>query len=84
MRTGAYHYLLVSPIESAMNNNAEYFVIPGKQCLLGRYTPESCPLFLTRDGFEKLQENDGEILDCFRLHTDSILKCVSPIGPFPR
>lgn len=41
-------------------------------CLLGHYTPESCPLYLTPAGFTKLQENNGAILDAFRLHTDSI------------
>ncbi|KAI0699007.1 hypothetical protein BC835DRAFT_1268331, partial [Cytidiella melzeri] len=49
-------------------------------CLLGRYTHESCPLFLTREGFAKLQENDGAILDCFRLHTDSILNALQGLG----
>ncbi|KIP07889.1 hypothetical protein PHLGIDRAFT_510955 [Phlebiopsis gigantea 11061_1 CR5-6] len=49
-------------------------------CLLGRYTPESCPLFLTREGFEKLRENDGALLDTFRLHTDSIINALQGLA----
>ncbi|KAF8210145.1 hypothetical protein K438DRAFT_1903773 [Mycena galopus ATCC 62051] len=41
--------------------------------LLGHYTPESCPEYLTRAGFEALKANDGQVLDAFRLHTDSIV-----------
>ncbi|KAJ3558112.1 hypothetical protein NM688_g1112 [Phlebia brevispora] len=42
-------------------------------CLLGHYTKQSCPLFLTRRGYEKLREDNGRIMDSFRLHTDSIV-----------
>ncbi|KAI0084521.1 hypothetical protein BDY19DRAFT_1060226 [Irpex rosettiformis] len=49
-------------------------------CLLGRYTPESCPLFLTREGFAELQKNNGALMDCFRLHTDSILDALQGLG----
>ncbi|KAG9122682.1 hypothetical protein FRC07_000821, partial [Ceratobasidium sp. 392] len=41
-------------------------------CLLGKYTPESCPAYLTKEGFEKLMENNWARLDSFRLHTESI------------
>ncbi|KDR80288.1 hypothetical protein GALMADRAFT_92595 [Galerina marginata CBS 339.88] len=41
--------------------------------LLGHYTPASCPLYLTRAGFEVLKKNDLEALDAFRLHTESIV-----------
>ncbi|GAA5903303.1 class I SAM-dependent methyltransferase [Sporobolomyces salmoneus] len=41
-------------------------------CLEGRYTKKSCPLYLTRAGFESLKAKNGAALDCFRLHTDSI------------
>ncbi|KAH8119073.1 hypothetical protein DFH11DRAFT_1780569, partial [Phellopilus nigrolimitatus] len=41
--------------------------------LLGKYTQKSCPLYLTRDGFEILRANNGETMDAFRLHTDSII-----------
>lgn len=38
--------------------------------LLGRYTPESCPAYLTREGFDALKGTGST--DAFRLHTDSI------------
>ncbi|QRW21732.1 betaine lipid synthase [Rhizoctonia solani] len=38
-------------------------------CLLGRYAPTSCPAYLTRQGFDKLRENNFERLESFRLHT---------------
>ncbi|KAH7928898.1 hypothetical protein BV22DRAFT_1003840 [Leucogyrophana mollusca] len=41
--------------------------------LLGHYTPSSCPAYLTRPGFEALRANNGEAMDAFRLHTDSII-----------
>ncbi|KEP46673.1 betaine lipid synthase, partial [Rhizoctonia solani 123E] len=41
-------------------------------CLLGHYTPSSCPAYLTRRGFDKLRENNFERLEGFRLHTESI------------
>ncbi|KAK7057273.1 hypothetical protein R3P38DRAFT_3384712 [Favolaschia claudopus] len=40
--------------------------------LLGHYTPESCPEYLTRAGFNALKANHGQRLDTFRIHTDSI------------
>ncbi|KAJ4468170.1 hypothetical protein J3R30DRAFT_3305702 [Lentinula aciculospora] len=43
-------------------------------CLLGRYTHASCPAYLTRSGFEILKANEGNALNSFRLHTDSIYK----------
>ncbi|KAJ7287621.1 hypothetical protein C8J57DRAFT_1284445 [Mycena rebaudengoi] len=42
-------------------------------CLLGHYTPESCPAYLTRAGFDTLKANGGSVMDAFRLHTDSIV-----------
>ncbi|KDQ55857.1 hypothetical protein JAAARDRAFT_195669 [Jaapia argillacea MUCL 33604] len=42
-------------------------------CLLGQYTPTCCPDYLTRRGFDALRANNGEALDAFRLHTDSIV-----------
>lgn len=41
--------------------------------LLGHYTPNSCPAYLTRAGFDVLQANDGKVMDSFRLHTESIV-----------
>lgn len=40
-------------------------------CMMQRYTQESCPSYLTLDGFNKLKQPG--VLDAFRLHTDSIL-----------
>lgn len=42
-------------------------------CLTGRYTPESCPLYLKPEAFASLQRNAAKALDAFRLHTDSIV-----------
>lgn len=42
-------------------------------CLKGDYTRESCPLYLKPEGFKKLQQDAAKLLDCFRLHTDSIV-----------
>ncbi|KAJ3797189.1 hypothetical protein GGU11DRAFT_684206 [Lentinula aff. detonsa] len=41
-------------------------------CLLGHYTHASCPAYLTPSGFESLKSNEGNALNSFRLHTDSI------------
>uniref|UniRef100_A0A0K3CN82 Betaine lipid synthase n=1 Tax=Rhodotorula toruloides TaxID=5286 RepID=A0A0K3CN82_RHOTO len=49
-------------------------------CLEAKYTKDSCPLYLTREGFEKLKQNDGAALDCFRLHTDSIMNVMNRLG----
>jgi len=38
--------------------------------LTGRYTPECCPEYLKKEGFEQLKA--GRV-DCIRVHTDSIL-----------
>ncbi|KAI8072735.1 hypothetical protein BC940DRAFT_232864 [Gongronella butleri] len=38
-------------------------------CMMQRYHRNSCPSYLTKDGFDKLRD----ALDVFRLHTDSIL-----------
>lgn len=43
-------------------------------CLTGRYTHESCPLYLKRTAFESLKQNASQALDAFRLHTDSIVQ----------
>jgi len=45
--------------------------------LLGHYTPQSCPEYLTKHGYTTLRANGGTPLDAFRLHTDSIVKWVS-------
>lgn len=68
-----YEYLrdTLDPIASTQHlKKGAYFYL---LTLLGRYTPESCPAYLTAAGVEALKRNDGEALDAFRLHTDSIV-----------
>jgi len=50
------------------NENYHYLL-----CLQGKYTKESCPLYLKPDGFKKLKEDSAAALDTFRLHTNSIV-----------
>ncbi|CAE6397523.1 unnamed protein product [Rhizoctonia solani] len=50
-------------------------------CLLGHYTPSSCPAYLTREGFDKLRENNFERLESFRLHTESITNVLRGMQP---
>ncbi|SCV73196.1 BQ2448_7121 [Microbotryum intermedium] len=38
------------------------------------------PEYLTRAGFEALKKNNGARLDCFRLHTDSIINVMKRLG----
>ncbi|GAA5990341.1 hypothetical protein JCM10908_007325 [Rhodotorula pacifica] len=49
-------------------------------CLEGKYTKESCPAYLTREGFEALKKDDAARLDCFRVHTDSIMNVMQRLG----
>ncbi|KAJ6499386.1 hypothetical protein C8R45DRAFT_114363 [Mycena sanguinolenta] len=57
-------------VSSHLLKTGNYFYL---LALLGHYTPESCPEYLTRAGFEALKANNGQVLDAFRLHTDSIV-----------
>jgi len=50
-------------------------------CLLGHYTADSCPLYLSPDGFAALKANDGALMDAFRLHTDSITNVLRGLTP---
>lgn len=50
-------------------------------CLLGHYTPESCPAYLTPAGFNKLKEDECARLGSFRLHTDSITNVLTQMHP---
>lgn len=50
------------------NDNYHYHL-----CLKGKYSRESCPLYLKPEGFEALKRNGAKALDSFRLHTDSIV-----------
>lgn len=49
-------------------------------CLEQKYTKESCPLYLTKDGFEMLKANDGQVMNAFRLHTESIINVMKQLG----
>lgn len=49
-------------------------------CLEQKYTKSSCPLYLTRDGFEFLKKNEGEAMNTFRLHTESIINVLKQLG----
>ncbi|THU83333.1 hypothetical protein K435DRAFT_765909 [Dendrothele bispora CBS 962.96] len=40
--------------------------------LLGQYSPSCCPEYVTLSGFNALKNNNGQLLDTFRIHTDSI------------
>ncbi|EPQ56989.1 hypothetical protein GLOTRDRAFT_127372 [Gloeophyllum trabeum ATCC 11539] len=50
-------------------------------CLLGHYTRDSCPAYLTRAGFEALKANGCEAMDAFRLHTDSLVNVLHGLSP---
>lgn len=50
-------------------------------CLQQRYTKQCRPEYLTPEGFETLKKNGGENMDCFRLHTDSIINVLKGLGP---
>lgn len=50
-------------------------------CLNGRYTPESCPLYLTKAGYDELRKNGNQAVSTFRLHTASIMESVRVARP---
>ncbi|KAM0746256.1 hypothetical protein T439DRAFT_360574 [Meredithblackwellia eburnea MCA 4105] len=49
-------------------------------CLEAKYTKSSCPLYLTREGFERLKKDNGALVNSFRLHTDSIINVMTRLG----
>ncbi|GAA5964164.1 hypothetical protein JCM3765_005359 [Sporobolomyces pararoseus] len=51
-----------------------------KLCLDQKYSKRSCPLYLTREGFNSLKANDGAALDCFRIHTDALNNVLDRLG----
>ncbi|KAI9311216.1 hypothetical protein BX666DRAFT_1999049 [Dichotomocladium elegans] len=55
------------PSRSLFRNDQYFYYL----CMMQRYSRESCPSYLTREGFDVLKTT--EVLDNFRLHTDSIL-----------
>ncbi|KAH7103697.1 hypothetical protein BKA62DRAFT_48646 [Auriculariales sp. MPI-PUGE-AT-0066] len=69
----AYEYIRDTfdplPATALLKSGAYFYLLT----LLGHYTPESCPEYLTRAGYEKLRANGAAALDAFRLHTDSIV-----------
>ncbi|KAJ7932696.1 hypothetical protein B0H13DRAFT_1593011, partial [Mycena leptocephala] len=71
--SGVYEYIRDSldPLASSylLKTGAYFYLL----ALLGHYTHESCPAYLTRSGFEKLKADSSKALDAFRLHTDSIV-----------
>ncbi|KAK6981448.1 hypothetical protein R3P38DRAFT_2578463 [Favolaschia claudopus] len=71
-----YEYIrdTLDPIASShVLKTGAYFYLP---TLLGHYTPESCPDYLTRSGFKKLKATSSKALESFQLHTDSVLNVV--------
>ncbi|KAJ7497210.1 hypothetical protein FB451DRAFT_1458187 [Mycena latifolia] len=70
---GVYEFIrdTLDPLASAyLFKTGNYFYL---LALLGHYTHSSCPEYLTRSGFDTLKANNGQALDAFRLHTDSIV-----------
>ncbi|KAJ3888442.1 hypothetical protein GG344DRAFT_89949 [Lentinula edodes] len=70
---GVYQYVCdtLDPVLSTyLLKTQNYFYL---LALLGHYTPECCPAYLTRDGFEKLRADNCQRLNAFHLHTESIL-----------
>ncbi|KAJ6609830.1 hypothetical protein B0H10DRAFT_450307 [Mycena sp. CBHHK59/15] len=68
---GIYEFIrdTLDPLASAyLFKTGNYFYL---LALLGHYTPESCPAYLTRSGFNALKANNGQVMNAFRLHTDS-------------
>lgn len=57
------------PSTALLREGAYHYLLP----LLGKYTHESCPAYLTKEGFDTLRANNCDALNAFRLHTDSII-----------
>ncbi|KAJ3870770.1 hypothetical protein F5051DRAFT_463890 [Lentinula edodes] len=70
---GVYQYICdtLDPILSTyLLKTQNYFYL---LALLGHYTPECCPSYLSREGFDKLKAKDCESLNAFRIYTETIL-----------
>ncbi|KAF9060572.1 hypothetical protein BDP27DRAFT_1339414 [Rhodocollybia butyracea] len=78
---GVYQYVCdtLDPVLSTylLKTQNYFYLLP----LLGHYTPECCPSYLTREGFAKLKANNCERLNAFQLHTDSIINVLRGIPP---
>ncbi|KAJ7147757.1 S-adenosyl-L-methionine-dependent methyltransferase [Mycena filopes] len=76
---GVYEYIrdTLDPLPSSylLKTGAYFYLL----ALLGRYTHESCPAYLTRDGFEKLKANSSQAINAFRLHTDSVVNVLKDL-----
>ncbi|KZT42398.1 hypothetical protein SISSUDRAFT_1058490 [Sistotremastrum suecicum HHB10207 ss-3] len=57
------------PSHSLLSKGAYFYLL----ALLGHYERNSCPDYLTHQGYLKLRENDGEAARAFRLHTEPIV-----------
>lgn len=88
--SGAYHYQYVftsAPSRSGFSELTFFFVATAflsffrRVCLEQKYTRQSCPEYLTPEGFALLKANDGEVMNSFRLHTDSIINVMKQLGP---
>ncbi|GAB5588324.1 hypothetical protein Unana1_03224 [Umbelopsis nana] len=55
------------PSRSLFRNDQYFFYL----CMMQKYARESCPSYLTEEGFKILKETNA--MDAFRLHTDSIV-----------
>lgn len=58
------------------NSNYFYYL-----CLMQKYSRDSCPSYLTPEGFLSLKENGGESLNRFRIHTDTISAVLASLAP---
>ncbi|KAJ7132836.1 hypothetical protein C8R43DRAFT_1206637 [Mycena crocata] len=74
---GVYEFIrdTLDPLASAylFKTGNYFYLLTGIKALLGHYTHDSCPQYLTRSGFDMLKVNNSRVLDSFRLHTDSIV-----------
>jgi len=57
------------PSTAWFRDGAYHYLLP----LSGKYTRNSCPAYLTREGVDGLRANCCEAFDAFRLHTHSIV-----------
>ncbi|CDS11724.1 hypothetical protein LRAMOSA03987 [Lichtheimia ramosa] len=65
----------LDPIASrSLFRNDQYFYY---LCMMQSYTRQSCPTYLTREGFDILKSTNA--LDAFRLHTNSILSTLQEL-----
>lgn len=50
-------------------------------CLMRRYSKQCHPLYLSQEGYEALRADDGQLMDSFRLHTDTLLHVLQLCEP---